>query len=316
LNGSETYSVLDAIGNTPLVRLKRVVPTGHAEVWLKLEGTNPTGSYKDRMAVAQIRSAIESGRLDNATAVECTGGSTGTSVAFVCAAMGIPCAIVTSDAFSQDKTNSMRAFGAEVIIEPCENGKITRSLWERMWDRARKMQESGGYVWLDQFNNPSTVLGFERFADEVLEERQSFDAFCAAVGTGGMLIGAGGKLKQALPEISIVAVEPESCSVLSGNPPGPHTVDGTAAGYVPPHYDRELVNSVIAIPESDARQMCQRLAKEEGIFAGTSTGLNICAALKLAAKLGANQSVLTVACDTGFKYLSGNLFEPSDNHNG
>jgi cysteine synthase A len=305
---SDAYSPLTAIGNTPLVRLKRVVPPDHAGIWLKLEGMNPTGSYKDRMAVAQISSAIEANQLDNAKPVECTGGSTGTSLAFVCAAMGLPCAIITSDAFSRDKTDSMRAFGAEVMIENSEGGKITRSLWERMWDRARNLQNRGDYAWLDQFHNPATVLAFEPFADEVLKECSSFDAFCAAVGTGGMLMGAGNRLRQSLPNIAIVAVEPESCSVLSGNPPGPHTVDGTAAGFIPPHYDKAMVDSVIAIPEKDARLMCQRLAREEGLFAGTSTGLNVCAALQLAARLGPNRQVLTIACDTGFKYLSGNLF--------
>jgi len=122
-----------------------------------------------------------------------------------------------------------------------------------MWDRARDLQNRGDYVWLDQFHNPATVLAFERFADEVLEECRSFDAFCAAVGTAGMLMGAGKRLRQSLPNIAIVAVEPKSCSVLSGNPPGPHTVDGTAAGFVPPHYDKAMVDSVIAVPEKDAR---------------------------------------------------------------
>ena len=294
-------------------RLQRIADADHAEVWLKLEGANPTGSYKDRMVLSQVRNALGAGNLAEAIALECTGGSTGTSLACVCAALGLPCAIITSDAFSRDKTDSMKAFGANVIIEECENGKITPSLWQRMRTRAAQMHESGSYFWLDQFNNSATLLAFEAFADEVLAVQPEIDAFCAAVGTAGMLVGAGRRFRQTLPEMKIVAVEPQSCSVLSGNPPGPHTVDGTAAGFVPPLYDNEIVDSVIAIDEQDARVMCNRLAKEEGVFAGTSTGLNVCAALQLARSLGPDRRIVTVACDTGFKYMSGTLFQTVDN---
>lgn len=303
------HSPVSAIGGTHLIRLQRVVDSNHAEVWLKLEGMNPTGSYKDRMVLAQVRDALDAGKLDEAIPLECTGGSTGTSLAFVCAAMGLPCTIITSDAFSQDKTDSMRAFGAQVIIEECENGKITPSLWQRMRNRAAQMHENGTHHWLDQFNNVATTLAFETFADEIISVQPNIDAFCAAVGTAGMLVGAGKRLREHLPNVGVVAVEPQSCSVLSGNPPGPHTVDGTAAGFVPPLYDQEIVDSVIAIEESDARKMCNRLANEEGVFAGTSTGLNVCAALQLAKNLGPGHRVVTVACDTGFKYLSGSLFK-------
>ena len=307
------HSPISAIGDTPLVQLRRVVDSDHAEVWLKLEGTNPTGSYKDRMVHAQVRDALTAGRLDLAIPLECTGGSTGTSLAFVCAAMGLPCTIITSDAFSQDKTDSMRAFGADVIIEKSENGKITPSLWKRMRDRASQMHEAGTHHWLDQFNNESTTSAFVKFAEEVLDATSNISAFCAAVGTAGMLVGAGKRFRQTLPEVQVVAVEPKSCAVLSGKSPGPHTVDGTAAGFVPPLFDKELVDSVLAIDETDARIMCNRLAKEEGVFAGTSTGLNVCAALELAKSFGPSQRVLTVACDTGFKYMSGTLFREANN---
>lgn len=302
-------SLVSAIGNTPLIRLQRIVESNHAELWLKLESANPTGSYKDRMVIAQIYAAIDAGHLEHATPLECTGGSTGTSLAFVCAALGLPCAIITSDAFSRDKTDSMRAFGADVIIEESEDGCITPDLWQRMRNRAKQLHERGSYFWLDQFNNSATTSAFESFAEEILAVHPVFDAFCAAVGTAGMLVGAGRVLRRALPELQVVAVEPESCSVLSGNPPGPHTVDGTAAGFVPPLYDDSVVDSVIAVDETDARNMCKRLAKEEGLFAGTSTGLNVCAALQLAESLGPNHRVVTVACDTGFKYMSGSLFQ-------
>ena len=279
-------SLISAIGKTPLIQLQRIVDPDHAEVWLKLESTNPTGSYKDRMVLGQVCDALDSGCLENAIPLECTGGSTGTSLAFVCAAMGLPCTIITSDAFSKDKTDSMRAFGADVIIEPCENGKITPSLWQRMRDRATQMHEQGTHHWLDQFNNASTTAAFEIFVDEILEVSPRVSAFCAAVGTAGMLVGSGRKFRKTLPDIQVVAVEPMSSSVLSGNSPGPHSVDGTAAGFVPPLYDQELVDAVIAIDEIDARKMCNRLAREEGVFAGTSTGLNVCAALQLAQSLG------------------------------
>ena len=307
------HSIVSAIGDTPLIRLQRITDSKHAEIWLKLEGTNPTGSYKDRMVLAQIRDALDAGILGGIIPLECTGGSTGTSLAFICAAMDLPCAIITSDAFSRDKTDSMRAFGAEVIIEKCENGKITPSLWQRMRNRAAQMHENGTHHWLDQFNNAATTLAFETFADEVLAVQPDFNAFCAAVGTAGMLVGAGRRFRDKLPGLKVVAVEPQSCSVLSGNPPGPHTVDGTAAGFVPPLYDNEIVDCVIAIDESDARRMCNRLAKEEGVFAGTSTGLNVCAALQLAETLGPDHRVVTVACDTGFKYMSGSLFQSQQN---
>ena len=302
------HSLLSSIGNTPMVRLQRITPSNHAEIWIKIEGMNPTGSYKDRMVVAQLRHAIDSGQLDKAIPLECTGGSTGTSLAFACAAMGTSSAIITSDAFSQDKTDSMRAFGANVIIEKSEDGQITPDLWQKMRNRAMAMHESGSHVWLDQFRNPSTISAFEPFAQEILSVLPHIDAFCAAVGTAGMLMGTGIRLRRDLPDVEIIAVEPESCSVLSGGAAGPHTVDGTAAGFIPPLYDETLVDAVLAIPEKDARKMCQRLAQEEGIFAGTSTGLNVCAALRIAARLRPNQRVVTVACDTGFKYMSSHLF--------
>ena len=302
-------ALLATIGNTPLVQLRSVVPEGCGQVWVKVESSNPTGSYKDRMAFSIVNGAKEEGFLDGKKPLECTGGSTGTSLAFVCAVMDLDFTVITSDAFAKEKTASMAAYGASVILEPSRGGLISPELWQRMRTRAQALVETGSYHWLDQFNNPYTAKAFEIFADEVANQMsQNVDAFCAAVGTAGMLVGAGRRFKQIYPSIRIVAVEPETCAVLSGGKPGKHSIDGTAAGFIPPLYDPAVVNDVLALAEEEARAMARRLASEEGIFAGTSTGLNVLAAISLGLEMGPDSTIVTVACDSGFKYLNGTLF--------
>ncbi|MBT9548626.1 MAG: cysteine synthase family protein [Candidatus Sericytochromatia bacterium] len=306
--------MLETIGKTPLVRLKRLVPSGSAQVWVKLEGQNPTGSYKDRTALTMVEGAEAEGVLSRERPVrllECTGGSTGTALAFVCAVKGYAFTVITSDAYAQEKLDSMRAFGAEVLIEPSLGGQVTPDLWPRMRARAQRLLETGGYHWLDQFNNPHALAGYQQMGHELLKQMpDKLDAFCGAVGTAGMIVGVGSVIKTRFPAARIVALEPNSSAVLSGGPPGNHGIDGTAAGYVPPQFDWKVVDQAMALPEPEARNMARLLAQTEGIFAGTSTGLNVLAALQLAREIGPGGVVVTVACDTGFKYLNGPLYRP------
>lgn len=301
--------MIETIGNTPVVRLKRVVPPDAAEVWVKIEGANPTGSYKDRMALAMVEGAESEGVLDKKLRLlECTGGSTGSSLAFVCAVKGYPFTVITSDAYAREKIDSMRAFGAEVIVEPSIGDQVTPDLWPRMRQRAADLVRDGSHYWFDQFNNSYASIGYRAMGAELTDQLPNVDAFCGAVGTAGMIVGVGGVLRDANPETRIVALEPDTSPVLSGGKAGSHRIDGTAAGFVPPLFDRNIVTDVMALSEKEARQMARRLAREEGIFAGTSTGLNVLAALQLASKLGPGRVVATVACDTGFKYLNGELY--------
>lgn len=302
--------MLEAIGNTPLVQLQRIPPPGSAEIWLKLESSNPTGSYKDRMALAMVESVEKSGKLTADTSLlECTGGSTGSSLAFVCAVKGHRFTVISSDAYAREKLDSMRAFGATVLVEPSRGGVITPDLWPRMIERAQKLVETGGYIYLDQFHNSYAPAGYEQMGEEIVcQLGRPIDVLCGAVGTAGMIMGVGSAVRAAWPDARIVALEPDSSPVLSGGVAGPHGIDGTAAGFIPPLFNRSVVTDVLALPEAEARKMSRRLAQEEGIFAGTSTGLNVVAALRLAKEVGKGGIVVTAACDTGFKYLDGTLF--------
>jgi cysteine synthase A len=302
--------MLEAIGNTPLVQLQRIPPPGSAEIWLKLESSNPTGSYKDRMALAMVEAVEKSGKLTADTSLlECTGGSTGSSLAFVCAVKGHRFTVISSDAYAREKLDSMRAFGATVLVEPSRGGVITPDLWPRMIERAQKLVETGGYIYLDQFHNSYAPAGYEQMGEEIVcQLGRPIDVLCGAVGTAGMIMGVGSAVRAAWPDARIVALEPDSSPVLSGGVAGPHGIDGTAAGFIPPLFNRSVVTDVLALPEAEARKMSRRLAQEEGIFAGTSTGLNVVAALRLAKEVGKGGIVVTAACDTGFKYLDGTLF--------
>ncbi len=302
--------MLEAIGNTPLVQLQRIPPPGSAEIWLKLESSNPTGSYKDRMALAMVEAVEKSGKLTADTSLlECTGGSTGSSLAFVCAVKGHRFTVISSDAYAREKLDSMRAFGATVLVEPSRGGVITPDLWPRMIERAQKLVETGGYIYLDQFHNSYAPAGYEQMGEEIVcQLGRPIDVLCGAVGTAGMIMGVGSAVRAAWPDARIVALEPDSSPVLSGGVAGPHGIDGTAAGFIPPLFNRSVVTDVLALPEAEARKMSRRLAQEEGIFAGTSTRLNVVAALRLAKEVGKGGIVVTAACDTGFKYLDGTLF--------
>ena len=303
-------SILRAIGNTPVVRLQHIVEPGSADVLVKLEYFNPTGSYKDRMALAMIEGAEASGALKpGMRVVEFTGGSTGSSLAMVCAVKGYAFVPVSSDAFAKEKLNTMRAFGADLRIVASEGGKIMPGLFDRMRDEVKRLLEEPGTFWTDQFHNDDAIAGYMAIGRELFEQTGgNLDAFCGAVGTAGMLTGVSKALKAAGCAARIVALEPVSAPMLTAGHGGTHRVEGIAPGFVPAHLTPDVYDEARAVDEAQARVMAKRLAKEEGVFAGTSSALNIVAALKLAKELGPGKVVATVAVDSGLKYLAGDLF--------
>jgi cysteine synthase A len=309
--------MLSAIGNTPLVRLSHIVPDGAADVWVKLEYYNPTGSYKDRMALSMVERAERRGDLKSGmTVVEYTGGSTGISLAFVCAVKGYRCRIVCNDAVALEKRRSMEVFGAELEVLKSEGGKLTPDLVPRMMARAREIAAEGPSYATDQMRNPDMVAGYEPLGEELLRQvRGPISAFCGAVGTSGMLMGTARVLRRANPATRVVAFEPATSAVLSGGAAGRHGVEGIAPGFVPPQFDRGLVNDTRTIVEAEARRMAWTLAQQEGLFAGTSTGLNVVGAIQLAREIGAGHTVVTVAVDSGLKYLAGDLYAQAQSGN-
>ncbi len=303
--------ILAAVGNTPTIRLTRIARRPDVRVLLKLEGQNPTGSMKDRMALGAILGPMRRGQLTpGMTVVEYTGGSTGTSLAFVCAALGLPITIVTSDAFSQEKRDHMRALGANVIELPSEGGRTTRELIQRMIAAAQDLAARPQTYYVDQFNNPDAAAGYYPMAQELHEQAGTpIDLFVQSVGTAQCLTGAAHELRRANPAVRIVAVEPAESAVLAGGPPGPHKIEGVGPGFVPPRWRPELAEQIVSVSTADAKAMARRLAREEGIFAGTSTGANVVAALQVAETLPSGSTIATIACDTGLKYLSTDLYK-------
>ena len=303
-------SMLQAIGNTPLVPLKKIPQPNSADILVKLEYYNPTGSYKDRMALAMIEEAEKRGDLKPGMwVVEFTGGSTGSSLAFVCAVKGYALDIVTSDAFAREKLQTMAAFGAHLTIIPSDNGKITPDLTPRMIKAAQEMADKSGSYFTNQLRNPDVVKGYEPLGRELLAQvKGPIHAFCGGVGTAGMLMGVARVLRQAGSAAKIVALEPAASPIISQGKTGAHEVEGIGIGLIPPHLDKNYYDEARGIEEEAARETARRLAREEGIFAGTSSGLNVAAALQLAQELGPGHTVVTVAVDTGLKYLAGNLF--------
>lgn len=306
-------NILDAVGNTSLVQLRKVVPPDCAEIHVKLEWENPTGSVKDRMALAVISRAESDGRLQpGGTVVEYTGGSTGASLALVCAAKGYGIRIVTSDAFSREKLDQMRAFGAELTIVPSEGGKTTRKLILDMIEKARELSREPGTYWTDQLNNRDSVAGYFPLAEEIWTQTNGrVDAFVHSVGTGASSRGVATVLKRHKPAVLIVCVEPGESPVLSGGQPGPHKIEGVGIGYTPPLWEPALVDEVIPIGTDDAKAMARRLAREESLFAGTSSGANVLAAIQVGRKLGPGRIVVTLMADSGLKYLGTDVYKNS-----
>ena len=298
--------LLGAIGNTSLVPLRSVVPRGSAAILVKLEWENPTGSMKDRMALAVITRAEGDGRLKPGdTMVEYTGGSTGASLAMVCAVRGHPIRIVSSDAFSRDKLDHMAGLGAELILVPSEGGLTTRKLILEMIETARLISRDPRTYWTNQLDNQDSIAGYHALGEEIWEQTNGkVDAFVHCVGTAASLRGVGSVLKRRRTEVRVVAVEPAESAVLQGGEPGAHKIEGVGIGYTPPLWNPALVDEVQAVRTGDAKEMARRLAREEGLFAGTSSGANVVAALRIAERLGPGATVVTLMADSGLKYSS------------
>jgi len=303
-------SVLQAIGRTPVVRLQRVVPPQSADVLVKLEFYNPTGSYKDRMALAMIEGAERRGALKaGMRVVEFTGGSTGSSLAMVCAAKGYPFVVLSSDAFSEEKLKTMRAFGADLRMVPSDGGKVSPALFERFKEAIAILAAEPNTFWTDQFHNVDAVDGYAKIGEELLEQAGGrIDVYCGAVGTGGMLRGVARALRDGGSTARIVALEPATSPAMTAGRGGPHRVEGIGTGSIPPHMSDKPYDDARAIDEEEARRMAKQLAREEGLLIGTSSAMNVTAAIHLARELGPGKVVATVAVDTGLKYLAGDLF--------
>jgi cysteine synthase A len=303
-------SVLQTIGRTPIVRLRRLTGPDMADVYVKLEYFNPTGSYKDRMAAAMIEGAERRGVLrPGMRVVEYTGGSTGSSLAMVCAMKGYDFHPLSSDAFAAEKLDTMRAFGADLELIASDNGRVSPALFDRFKSRIAELTREGNTFWTDQFNNADALEGYAGIGRELFEQVGCVDAFVGAVGSAGMLMGVASALKAGGSATRVVALEPSTSPFLTTGKGGPHRVEGTAAGFWPPHLVRERFDEARAIDEDEGRQTARRAAREEGIFAGTSTGVNLAGALQLARELGPGKVVATVAVDTGLKYLAGDLYK-------
>tara|TARA_E500000318_G_scaffold41131_1_gene39241 strand:- start:2786 stop:3739 length:954 start_codon:yes stop_codon:yes gene_type:complete len=307
-------SILHRIGNTPLVELKVMVPEGSARVFLKVESENPTGSMKDRMALAMIEAAERNGRLrPGAPVVEYTGGSTGVSLAMVCAVKGYPLHIVSSDAFSIEKRRHMQALGADLTLVPSDGGRMDAALTRAMIAEADRIREKTGAFWTDQLKNADQLAAYHAMGAEIWQQSAGkVDAFVQATGTAASARGVSEFLKSKRNSIRTVAVEPSESAVLSGGKTGAHRIEGVGAGFVVPLWDPAPIDEVATVSTGEAMVMARRLAREEGIFAGTSTGANVIVALRAAADLGSNRCVVTIMCDSGVKYLSTELYNRTD----
>lgn len=304
-------SVLRLIGATPLLELKRIVPDGCARILIKAEGVNPTGSMKDRMALAMIEAGERTGRLKpGQRVVEYTGGSTGVSLSLVCAARGYPLSIVTSDAFSAEKRNHMAALGAELTIVPSVGGGMDAALTRNMIEAARRITERTGAFWTDQLNNTDQLAAYHAMADEIWAQTGGrVDAFVQSTGTAACIRGVAEGLRPRKPDIRIVAIEPKESAVLSGGKSGVHKIEGAGAGFVVPLWHNSIADEIIPVSTEEAMTMARRLAQSDALFAGTSTGANLVAAIEVGKRLGPEATVVTVMCDTGMKYLSTRLYE-------
>ena len=306
-------SILNAIGNTSLVQLRNVVPPGCAKVFVKLEWENPTGSMKDRVAQSMISRAEEDGRLKPGdTIVEYTGGSTGISLALICVAKGYHLHIITSDATSRDKLNQMSALGAELTLVPSEGGLTTKQLILDMIEAARALSQGPHTYWTDQLNNLDSIAGYYPLAEEIWNQTNGrIDAFVQCVGTASSSRGVATVLKRYNSRLEMIVVEPGESAVLTGGLAGPHRIEGVGIGYTPPLWDPDLVDDIVAVKTDDAKAMTRRLAREEGLFAGTSSGANVVAAIRVAERLGPDTTIVTLMVDSGLKYLSTDVFATS-----
>lgn len=303
-------NIIDSIGSTSMVRLKRVLPPGCADVYVKLEWQNPTGSMKDRMALGALQRAEQEGRLKPGDmVVEYSGGSTGASLALVCGAKGYPLKIVSSDAFSREKRDQMAALGAEMTTIPSERGLATEQLFRDMIEVARGWGEAPNTFWFDQLSNPDIIGGYHSLGEEIWGQLDGkVDAFVQCVGTSGSLQGVSSVLKRHRPAVKAVAVEPAESAVLSGGEKGGHRIEGIGIGRRPPLWKDSVADEILSVSSDDAEAMARRLAREEQLFAGTSSGANVVAAIEVGCKLGPGANVVTLMVDSGLKYLSTSVY--------
>lgn len=302
--------MLDAIGNTPLVELRTIRPRRGARVMVKLESANPTGSMKDRIALAMVSKAASDGRLPRGgRVVEYTGGSTGMALAFVCAAGGYRCTLVSSDAFSEEKRTGMTALGADVILVPSDRKQITEGLIREMIATAERLAAEPDTYWTDQLNNRDGEAGYHPLGEEIWAQTDGqVVSFVQSVGTAHSLHGTADALRRHRADVRLVAVEPAESPVLSEGRTGGHRIEGIGIGFVPPLWRPDDVSEIVQVGSNDAMAMTRRLAAEEGLFAGTSTGANVIAAIREAEGMSPDGVVVTLAVDSGIKYLSTELY--------
>jgi cysteine synthase A len=301
-----------AIGNTPLIKLERMTEPGCAEIFVKYEGANPTGSMKDRMAFSMIEGAEKRGQLKpGGIVVDYTGGSTGSSLAMVCATKGYQAHFVSSDAFAEEKLQTMRAFGATLEIFPSENRKITAKLIDSMVVRAKELSKQFNTFWTDQFNNVDNRNAYHSMAKEIIKSLgNNIDEFVMSVGTGGCFSGNAEVFKTEIPNIKCIAIEPLHVRALSGGDiSGTHKLEGIGTGFVPSICRLDLADEIIAVSDEDAFATARKLAKTEGIFGGTTSGANVWAAIQRARIIGSGKKIVTVIVDSGLKYLNGGLYK-------
>ena len=300
-----------AIGNTPLIKLERLAEPGCAEIYVKYEGANPTGSMKDRMALSMVEGAEKRGQLKpGGTVMDYTGGSTGSSLAMVCATKGYQAHFVSSDAFAMEKLQTMKAFGAELEIFPSGDGKITAKLIDSMVARARELSNQPNTFWTDQFNNVDNRNAYHQMAREIIKELgNDIDEFIMGVGTGGSFSGNAEVLKKEIPNIRCIAIEPYYVRALSGGDvSGKHKLEGIGSGFVPTICRLDLADEIMAVKDEDAYETARKLATMEGIFGGTTSGANVWAAKQRARIIGTGKKIVTIIVDSGLKYLNGDLF--------
>jgi len=302
---------MKGVGNTPLIKLEKLSEPGCAGIYIKFEGANLTGSMKDRMALSMVEGAEKRGELKpGGTVIDYTGGSTGSSLAMVCTVKGYKAYFVSSDAFAKEKLQTMRAFGAELEIFPSDNGKITAKLIDDMVVRVKELSKQPNIFWTDQFNNIDNRNAYHAMAKEIMAELDNIDEFIMGVGTGGCFSGNAEIFKKEISNIRCIAIEPLHVRSLSGgDKSGSHRLEGIGAGFVPGICRLDLADEIIAVADEDAFETARMLAKKEGIFGGITSGANVWAAIQRARIIGAGKKIVTVVCDSGLKYLNGDLYK-------
>ena len=303
---------MNGIGNTPLIKIEKLTDSASAEIYVKFEGANPTGSMKDRMALSMIEGAEKRGELKRGgTVVDYTGGSTGSSLAMICSAKGYKAHFVSSDAFAEEKLQTMRAFGATLELIPSENGKITAHVIDAALTRVREVSKQPNTFYTDQFANIDNRNAYHDMAKEIMAELgNEIDEFITGVGTGGCFSGNSEILKKEIPKIRCIPIEPFNVRTLSGgDTSGTHRLEGMGAGFIPEICRLDLADEIMAVKDEDAYNTARDLARKEGIFGGITSGANVWAAIQRAKILGKGKRVVTVVCDSGLKYLQGGLYK-------